>query len=106
MQFTHEEQQTYYMKPKEQRVDFFYELWTLKESYMKATGKGLSCSLQSFNIRIIGDEASLSRGIDLDTAWYFQRYTFDNQYKCAVCSRHKGFPEKALVIKAYDLLKR
>ena len=105
-QFTQEEQRTYYSKLEEQRVDFFYELWTLKESYMKATGKGLSCSLQSFNIRVTDNEAILSRGIDSDIAWYFQRYTFDNQYKCAVCSRHRQFPKKAIIVKADDLLKQ
>ncbi|HSX37497.1 MAG TPA: 4'-phosphopantetheinyl transferase superfamily protein [Chlamydiales bacterium] len=104
-QFTQEEQQMYYAKYEEQRVGFFYELWTLKESYLKAIGKGLNCSLQSFSIRITDNEASLSRGIDPDIAWFFQRYTIDNQYQCAVCSRRGQFPKKALILKPCDLLK-
>lgn len=34
------------------RLEYFYEIWTLKESYIKAVGMGLSISLNSFNICI------------------------------------------------------
>jgi 4'-phosphopantetheinyl transferase len=104
-QFTQEEQNAYHTKPEAQRVDFFYELWTLKESYMKATGKGLSCSLQSFSISITNNKVVLSKGIDSDMDWHFQRYTFNDQYKCAVCGRHSQFPKEAVIVNAYDLLK-
>lgn len=30
----------------------FYEVWTLKESYIKCYGSGLSMSLKSFSIKI------------------------------------------------------
>ncbi len=31
-----------------ERINYFYDLWTLKESYVKAIGTGLSTSLNSF----------------------------------------------------------
>lgn len=36
--------------PRESRSRRFWELWTLKESYIKATGKGLSIPLNAFSI--------------------------------------------------------
>ena len=34
---------------KEEQRDRFFDLWALKESYIKATGKGLATSLRSFS---------------------------------------------------------
>lgn len=36
----------------EQRLDAFYQLWTLKESYIKAIGKGLKIPLRSIEFEI------------------------------------------------------
>ena len=35
----------------EQRRDMFYRYWTIKESFLKATGKGISVPLDSFEMR-------------------------------------------------------
>jgi 4'-phosphopantetheinyl transferase len=102
-QFSQEEKKLYQAQPKEQRIDFFYDLWTLKESYLKALGKGLSCSLDSFNIRVSDKEAQLSLGIDSDVSWHFKRYTFGTQYKCSVCARRNQFPENVSIIDVENL---
>jgi 4'-phosphopantetheinyl transferase len=40
----------YICSPDESALNRFYQIWTLKESYIKAIGKGLSCPLDSFSV--------------------------------------------------------
>ena len=51
--FSAEEHQTLLRKNKSERLDIFFTLWTLKESYLKAVGKGLYQSLNSFTIQFL-----------------------------------------------------
>lgn len=78
--------------PAEQRKDYFYDLWTLKESYVKATGLGLTLPLSSFSIR------KQSSGITLQTEnhfrdCHFRQYHIDPAYKISVCAGSNKFPE-------------
>ena len=43
----------------EERVERFYTIWTLKESYLKVTGAGLAVPLDAFRLRVEGATASL-----------------------------------------------
>ncbi len=102
--FSLEEQFFYQTVSPEQRTGFFYDLWTLKESYIKAIGTGFNCKINSFTIKILEEGASFLYGSpDLDVAWFFKRYAFDGHYKCAVCARHNKFPNKAFLVQEADL---
>lgn len=81
----------------EQKLLYFYDLWTLKESYIKAWGKGLSIPLDSFSLKV-----NSVQNIELKTnndfrGCYFKQYDIDPDYKMAVCSLKSEFPEHVIV---------
>jgi 4'-phosphopantetheinyl transferase len=48
-------------QPAERARSRFFQLWTLKESYLKATGIGLACDLRTIDFAILGDDPPLLR---------------------------------------------
>ncbi|MBN1698554.1 MAG: 4'-phosphopantetheinyl transferase superfamily protein [Spirochaetales bacterium] len=78
------------------QLSYFFELWTLKESYIKAIGKGMACSLSSFTIGIMKDGIRLTS----DTGsgpWFFRQYDIGPGYKCAACGTRDAFPERIVI---------
>lgn len=80
--------------PAKEQLNRFYELWTLKESYLKQTGDGLSVRMDAFSVllnsgdlQLFFDDGSRAEGI------FFRQYTLDNEYKMAVCATGNSFSE-------------
>jgi 4'-phosphopantetheinyl transferase len=75
--------------PEELRRDRFFDYWTLKESYIKARGLGLSLSLQEFSFDLerapaIGFRAE--RAIDADDRrWQFELWSPTPHHRLAAC---------------------
>ncbi len=90
-------------KSEAERLHYFFSLWTLKESYIKVLGEGLSRALDSFAIRIDGSENPGLETEDMPN-WFFKRYGIDRRYEMAVCAAHGGFPEAVAVKNWYDYL--
>ncbi len=67
----------------ESRRDLFFRLWTLKESYVKAVGRGIAMGLSSFCVSFADGAPALSGGGD---AWRFMEYNVAEEYRCAVCA--------------------
>jgi 4'-phosphopantetheinyl transferase len=85
------------------RTSRFYDLWTLKESFIKYKGKGLSMPLNSFNINMSdNNNITVKTENDLDPC-YFKQYNIDNRYKMAVCSASKAFPASATIMEFDEL---
>jgi len=58
--FSAQETDVYRSLPERDRVEGFFNCWTRKESFIKATGDGLTCPLESFQVTLRpGDQAKL-----------------------------------------------
>lgn len=90
------------LKQKDPR-DCFYRIWTLKESYIKTVGKGLSIPLNSFNI-IPNENITLDSDL-LKKKCYFKEYDLDSNYKLSVCSVHNDFCNHVINISSNDIYK-
>ena len=68
-----------------ERLDYFFRIWTLKESYIKNTGKGLGTSLRDFKI-CIDDNLKFYINDVLNENYIFKEIqTGDSKYKSAIC---------------------
>lgn len=71
-----------------QQLARFYELWTLKESYIKARGMGLALPLQQFGFEFTGDkslEFQAARELDDEPGrWRFWQLEPGGDYKLAL----------------------
>jgi 4'-phosphopantetheinyl transferase len=72
-----------------QRLQAFYRLWTRKEAFIKAVGRGLGMGLRS--IYIGSDEDSSPRGVEYKNEplaeWLIQDIAPPDDYKLAICNR-------------------
>jgi 4'-phosphopantetheinyl transferase len=77
----------------EDKFAYFFTLWSLKESYIKIVGKGLSLPLNSFSIKFFspGDIRIKAAGQLLEDV-FFRQYDIHKDYKMAVCAHHREFP--------------
>ncbi len=79
------------------KKDYFFQLWTLKESYLKAIGTGLTKSLSSFTVNTSEGKISLVDGSPVGYI-YFKQYPFDKAYKLAICSFVNLFCEEIQIL--------
>lgn len=73
-------------RPIHEQDDYFYRLWTLKESYIKYRGKGLSIPLDSFSF-MLGSSIEITSE-DKEKP-YFKTYDIGKEYKGSICSQEK-----------------
>lgn len=69
----------------EDQLDLFFRLWTLKESFMKATGLGMSLPLDAFQI-LPGQEVQVLQTVDTRTYRFREFPDALPGYRCALCA--------------------
>lgn len=82
--FSAEESRLLRNLPLQQRVDLFFEIWTLKESYLKALGTGLTRPLKSFTVMRENNGYGLYEN-EKRVNWHLHQVNLDNNHKMAIC---------------------
>lgn len=76
-------------KDSEERSALFFRYWTLKESFMKATGLGFALALDAFCILLSEDGVSVRQSVD-KRSYSFREFDLHDGYRYAVCSAEKA----------------
>lgn len=97
--FSVEEYNTLIAKNPEKWQLFFFDLWTLKESYIKAVGKGFSIPLKSVTINFLKKGEITVKLDNKLTNWAIKQYDLDPDYKTSVCGTNKAFPDNVMIKK-------
>ena len=71
----------------------FFRLWTLKESFVKALGKGILMPFDSFCIDFSGGEISVRQNAT-SQQYFFKEYALCDGFKYAVCGLCGEFEDK------------
>lgn len=90
------------------KAAYFFTLWSLKESYVKLIGKGVSHSLNSITVKpkenFPGDEFVLEvEGKPLDNV-FFALYAVHREYKTALCSVNYPLPKEVVILPPQQLI--
>lgn len=83
-------------RPKEERTEAFYRLWVLKESFLKATRRGMSLGLDTFAFEMpeASEPTLLRQPESLKDRYYFREYSVPaKNARMAVCSTCQVFCE-------------
>lgn len=73
-----------------EQQEMFFRLWTLKESYMKATGLGIRLEPKSFGMIARKDKVKVTPPVD-EQEFYFKEYFVDDGYCYSCCSLSEMF---------------
>ncbi len=95
--FSEEEYYDLLMTPLAKRLEYYYDLWTSKESFIKTVEKGLIIPLDSFTVKINQDSISVFHNIS-NVTYYFKQYTISNEYKLTACATVNTFPSKVKLV--------
>jgi len=77
----------------DEQLDVFYRAWVRKESFIKATGKGIVFGLDRFSVSLGGNyntEIEIDTSDTVDNTWYCHDLITLGNYKIALTTCRKG----------------
>ena len=80
----------YGLERETQQQEMFFRLWTLKESYMKATGLGIGLEPKNFGMIARKKKVTVAPPVD-ERKFYFKEYFADDGYCYSCCSLSEMF---------------
>lgn len=92
--FTKTEYDSLIQMDRKNQNNYFYILWTIKESYIKWLGTGMSNTLNSFNVSLTENKIKIENKFSSTKVPFLKVYDIFKDYKIAICSDHSVFPEK------------
>lgn len=101
------------IEPEEDQQEAFFRYWTLKESFIKATGRGLSTPLDQFSFTLTPGHPSCTKSIAVafDTKlgeqvenWRFAQWRMPGNYMLALAADTGGAPLLCRFLRACPLL--
>jgi len=110
--FVNNEYEALCSQPAHERDRMFYMIWTAKESYIKAVGKGLSIPLDSFSVASKQEYSSASfiqsivseyGSTEYSTNWYLTQLDLDPDYMLTVCTTATKWHASLLELDAAQL---
>ncbi len=91
--FSRDEYRYLMNQPEEMKLKCFYMFWTLKESYIKTEGKGLSIPLNSFTIKLENNDIKLAIGDEIREFYFYQSFP-DPDTVYAICTLNRNAGER------------
>jgi Phosphopantetheinyl transferase len=92
-------------KMQRERLERFYRLWVLKESFAKATREGLQIGLSNFEVQFdaMHRPVLFTQPQRIQEQYYFKEYSLeDKEYKVAVCASINRFAKEIEIVKLED----
>lgn len=85
------------------RDEYFFTLWTIKESYLKAIGSGLTRSLSSFTV-VKSDGSYSLTGDEHAPTYSLATYRLSGGYFLAACCAGETFPGEIPILRGSEIL--
>jgi 4'-phosphopantetheinyl transferase len=102
--FSEAEIQDLMQRCEKERMQYFITLWTIKESYLKAIGRGLTQHLNSFTILKVGDSYLLT-GNEEAEGYGIETAQLSSEYLMAICAPLPWSPAEITHVTLKEIIK-